>query len=165
MRAYDLCILSLTLSIASFALGGEAQAGDDGWRGPARPVVYLPSLDVTAGGGYADGGGRWGMLGRVSAGLHRMTALGVFTTGPEAARETGRYVLGWNAEWVHLASGIGLDVAALRDLSAERWGYRAALAASYLRMGAAFYENDVRVYTVSLRVPLALFAAWRLGYL
>lgn len=163
VRAVALSCVAFTV-LAVLAPAAHAR-DDDGWRGPSRSVLYLPALDVEAGGGYADGGGRWGWLGRLSAGLHRMTALGVLTTGPEAARETGRYVLGWNVEWVHLASGLGLDAAAMRDLSAERWGYRGAVAASYLRVGAAFYEDGVRVYTLSFRVPLALLAAWRLGYL
>lgn len=135
------------------------------WKGPPRAVTYLPAFDLEGGGGFAGDAGGWGWLGRVSAGLHRMNAVGVLTLGPEAARERGRYVLGWGAEWVHLRSGLGLDVAALRDLSAERWGYRGALVLSYLRLGVSVYEEDARAYMVSLRVPLALYTAWKAGWL
>lgn len=94
-----------------------------------------------------------------------MTSVGVLTLGPEFARETGRYVMGMGAEWVHLRSGLGLGAAALRDITAERWGYRGAVAASYLRVSVSVYEGGGRAYMASLRVPLALLTAWAFDWL
>ena len=143
---------------------GQARA-DEEWKGPKRSVAYLPALDVEAGAGFSQAGGGWGLLARVSAGVHRLTSESVLTLGPEAARETGRYVMGMSAEWLHLRSGFGLDVAALRDITAERWGGRGAFAASYLRAGVSVYEGGARAYMISLRVPVALLAAWTFGWL
>ena len=154
------CLLSLLVAAPALA-----DRSDDEWSGPPKYVLYLPALDVEAGGGFAPDAGGWGLLGRVSTGVHRMTSLGVLTLGPQGARETGRWVMGMGAEWLHLRSGFGLDLAALRDLTEERWGVRAAIAASYLRFGISLYEGSHLAYIASIRVPLALFTAWTFGWL
>lgn len=160
-----LCLL-LSCFASCFLVPEAARAQTpEVWTGPPRTVAYLPALDLEAGGAYADTGGGFGTVARVAAGVHRLTGNGILSFGPEATRETGRWVMGIGGEAAHITTGLSFAAVALRDLSSERWGGRASLGLSFLRLGAAVYGGGVRTYSLSLRVPLGLVAAWALGTL
>jgi hypothetical protein len=135
------------------------------WSGPRPSVTYLPAVDLTAGGGYEVVGGHHRVQpeGRLALGVHRLSTSTLLTLAPEGGREGQRWVMGMDAELIHLRSGLGLQMASLRDLSSDRWGGRGALVLSYLRAGVTWYDGGRQEFSLTVRVPLTLLGAWFFG--
>jgi hypothetical protein len=164
----SLVATAAVLSIsADAALAQTSSTTDDagGWNGPHPSVLYLPALDLSGGGIYEDKGAihKLSYVGRVAAGVHRLSQRTLLTLSLQGSREGRRWVMGMDAEITHLRSGLGLQVTSLRDLSLDRWGGHGALVVSYLRAGVSWYDGGLRVYSLTARVPLTLLGSWLFG--
>lgn len=155
------CLMWLVTSEAA----AQESPADGSWRAPPPAVLYLPAVDLSGGGAYEDGTqqDRFRLVGRLALGVHRLSQTSLLSFTIEGSSEGQRWIMGLGGEVIHLRSGIGLDVAALRDLSRESWGARGALGLSYLRIGASWYDERLVAYTLTVRLPLSLLGLWMWG--